>query len=125
MLPMTSNCSTHWVRPPGRAARVGTDRSAAVSVCGRVPKVGDTVLLGPPAGAQFQSPEFPAWFRVIAVDAGMTAGFVYLTGWTAADLAAGAVPRREFCRVAGLVLRDEPFQLPDDRGCPGPVASGS
>jgi hypothetical protein len=86
-----------------------------VSVCGVMPGVGDAVLLGPPAGVQFTAPEFPAWMRVIKVEPGLTQGFVYLTGWTARDIANAAPPRREFCRVAGLVIRRQPERLPDDR----------
>jgi hypothetical protein len=86
-----------------------------MSVCGLMPAVGDAVLLGPPAGTQFQGPGFPAWFRVINVEPGLTPGFVYLTGWTARDLADAAPPRREFCRVAGLVIRRQAYRVPDDR----------
>lgn len=96
----------------------GWDRGVPVAARGPLPDVGDTVLLGPPAGAQFRSPEFPAWFRVVAVEPGMTEGFVYLTGWTARDIVAGTAPRKEFCRAAGLVIRSQPFQLPDDPGDP-------
>jgi hypothetical protein len=86
-----------------------------VSECGVMPAVGDAVLLGPPAGVQFEAPDFPAWFRVIAVEPGMTDGFVYLTGWTVREIVCAAPPRREFCRVAGLVIRRQPYRLPDDR----------
>lgn len=86
-----------------------------VSVCGVMPAVGDAVLLGPPAGTQFGGSGFPAWLRVTRVEPALTAGFVYLTGWTARDLAAVAPARREFCRVAGLVIRRQAYQLPDDK----------
>jgi hypothetical protein len=40
---------------------------------------------------------------------------VYLTGWTARDIEDVAPPREVFCRVAGLVIRRQPYRLPDDK----------
>jgi hypothetical protein len=75
-----------------------------VTMCGVMPAAGDAVLLSPPAGVQFGAAPFPAWVRVVRVEPGLTEGHVYLTAWPLGEAEAGA-PRREFCRVAGLVIR--------------------
>jgi hypothetical protein len=86
----------------------------AMAVCGVMPVEGDAVLLSPPAGVQFRLPPFPAWFRVVGVEPGMTEGFVYLTGCPM-EAAENDRSRRVFCRVAGLVIRQQLPRLPDDR----------
>jgi hypothetical protein len=89
---------------------------AVMSMCGLMPETGDAVLLGPPAGVDFRKPPFPAWFRVLKVAPAVDApGWVHLTGWIARDIEEVAAPREVFCRVAGLVIRRQPYQLPHDR----------
>lgn len=67
------------------------------ATAGRIPEVGEQVLLSPPAGVQF-SDKPPQWVVASQVRQAMTSGFAYVTY-------ADHGPRTEFVRIAGLVTR--------------------
>jgi hypothetical protein len=78
----------------------GVEVGSGGAVSGFLPRVGDTVLVGPSAGPHFTD---NSWLQVTNVRTSTEPGWIYIDG---RDARAGeSCARTLFVRVAGLVIR--------------------
>ncbi|MGA8115639.1 MAG: hypothetical protein WCA46_18415 [Actinocatenispora sp.] len=70
------------------------------AICGVVPRVGETVLVGPSAGPHFET---NYWLEVTAVRPSGQQGWIYLHGTD--HRSDKPVERTLFVRIEGLVIR--------------------